>query len=346
MVRVSSLLALCYRVLGAEARLRVACAVSAAFAVACEPVEVQAFREPPSDACPGDAAKTQPGGCGCGIPDDDADGDGALDCNELCPDNAAQTEPVGPCGCSGSTDLDACTQLRATLRNLYDFDGTGMQIRDSLGGMHGTLQHALDETPVADLQQQQLNGRLNLDGFGSYVDLPDGMISSLVSATFEVWLVWRGGSVWPRIFDFGNGENDAAEHTYIFLTPSNGTTRTMRAAFSLDGDAAETRADADVPLPAPARSIGAGPEHVALVVDATAQSMRLYLDGAEVSSATMGGGLSQIEDTNNWIGRSNYEIDPALFASFVEFRIYSSALTPAQINSSYLAGPGALDSAP
>lgn len=40
------------------------------------------------DACPDDAAKTEPGGCGCGHPDTDRDADGVLDCNDNCPDQA------------------------------------------------------------------------------------------------------------------------------------------------------------------------------------------------------------------------------------------------------------------
>lgn len=39
------------------------------------------------DACPDDPDKTEPGACGCGVADDDRDGDGAADCVDDCPDN-------------------------------------------------------------------------------------------------------------------------------------------------------------------------------------------------------------------------------------------------------------------
>ena len=56
------------------------------------------------DACPDDPDKTDPGACGCGIPEDDWDGDGTPDCIDLCPDDPAKVDP-GACGC-GSEDGD------------------------------------------------------------------------------------------------------------------------------------------------------------------------------------------------------------------------------------------------
>ena len=46
------------------------------------------------DECPGDPLKSHPGGCGCGIPDVDTDGDGTLDCDDLCPSVPELTAPV------------------------------------------------------------------------------------------------------------------------------------------------------------------------------------------------------------------------------------------------------------
>jgi hypothetical protein len=37
------------------------------------------------DACPSDPDKTEPGACGCGTPDEDADEDGTADCDDACP---------------------------------------------------------------------------------------------------------------------------------------------------------------------------------------------------------------------------------------------------------------------
>ena len=55
--------------------------------------------------CPFDPDKTEPGVCGCGVPDVDSDGDTILDCLDGCPTDANKTDP-GVCGC-GVADVDS-----------------------------------------------------------------------------------------------------------------------------------------------------------------------------------------------------------------------------------------------
>ncbi|MCB0335737.1 MAG: hypothetical protein KDD62_05505 [Bdellovibrionales bacterium] len=51
------------------------------------------------DACPNDAFKTDPGECGCGVPDTDSDRDGIVDCLDPCPRNGFLTEKDFSCEC-------------------------------------------------------------------------------------------------------------------------------------------------------------------------------------------------------------------------------------------------------
>jgi hypothetical protein len=251
--------------------------------------------------------------------------------------------PSGPCGCSALTDTAACTELRNAIRNLYTFDGTGTTvITDSENGANGTLLDALGTTPLADLQRLQVNGRLNLNGSGPFVELPDGLISSLTSATFEVWTAWRGGAAWARIFDFGN--NDGANGvSYLFLTPANSINGNLRVAYSVAGPAeAETLVDGPGPL-AVAGAADGTLQHLAVVIDDAVGLMRLYANGLQLGQVDLAGDLAAINDVNNWLGRSNYLADPPLFGSLVEFRIYDQALSAAQITTSFQAGPGALN---
>lgn len=74
------------------------------------------------DLCLGDSTKTQPGVCGCGVPDIDTDGDATFDCDDSCPIDPTRTEPEAEV-CSDSDDNDCdglqdcqdseCSQLPA-----------------------------------------------------------------------------------------------------------------------------------------------------------------------------------------------------------------------------------------
>jgi len=57
------------------------------------------------DECPSDPDKTNPGICGCGVPDTDTDHDDTPDCNDRCPDDPSKLDP-GACGC-GKVDTDS-----------------------------------------------------------------------------------------------------------------------------------------------------------------------------------------------------------------------------------------------
>ncbi|MCP4873225.1 MAG: hypothetical protein GY898_31410 [Proteobacteria bacterium] len=62
-----------------------------------------------ADVCPFDEDKTEPGVCGCGVPDDDADGDSVPDCEDVCPDFPDRNDGDGdgtPDGCDN--DLFPC----------------------------------------------------------------------------------------------------------------------------------------------------------------------------------------------------------------------------------------------
>jgi len=56
------------------------------------------------DECPYDLSKVSAGLCGCGVPDEDSDGDGVLDCVDGCPRDPEKNS-AGICGC-GNKDVD------------------------------------------------------------------------------------------------------------------------------------------------------------------------------------------------------------------------------------------------
>jgi len=260
-----------------------------------------------TDACPSDPAKTAPGVCGCGLPDAD------------------------------TATLASCKGLKSALVHRYDFEGTGTTVTDRVGTAHGALKGGATLSQVDGKGAAVLNGGAS----GAYVDLPNGLISKLSSATLEAWLTWGGGNAWQRIFDFGDSTNAAPEDnpasgkSYLFLTPMTDTASggVMRAVYSLAGGAAavETRLEGLEAMPQVLAQ-------VVLVVDSESDKLVLYVNGAKASEQAFAGALASINDVNAWLGRSQYNVDPELSGTFHDFRIYAAALTPLQIATSFAGG--------
>jgi hypothetical protein len=202
----------------------------------------------------------------------------------------------------------------------YTFDGTGTTVMDSIGTAHGiAVNTTLPGTGVLPL-----SGGTN-DASDQYVELPAGILNGLTDITVEVWVNWTDGlNQWQRIFDFGSSTEMNQGDSYLFLAPY-----TLRAAYKPSGGM-EVFVDGPA-LPTVAKT------HVAVVVDDTQNSIRLYLNGAFESSVTFNGSLSELTYDSNWIGRSHYFVDPAFGGNIREFRIYNAALTNAQIATSALA---------
>lgn len=270
-----------------------------------------------------------------GSPDDaaiDASDDAEIDAGcggggcviDMCPSDSNKTEP-GECGCGvDETNAAACSALRAALRHRYRFAGTGTVVTDDAADADGTVFNAtLDGSSSLTLAGGTSN---------EHVELPDGIISALTDATFEAWVTWQGGAGWQRIFDFGNA-NASTGDTYVFVTPQRaGGAAAMRATFSLSSSATEVFVDG------PAALSTGSVRHVVLVVDDRVD-MRLYVDGVLQSSvANTTRSLSDLTDTQNWLGRSHFSVDPEFAGTFHEFRIYDSALSAAQVSASFTLG--------
>lgn len=215
-------------------------------------------------------------------------------------------------------------------------------VRDSVGGAHGTL---VNGTRQASFVSGQLvlgnSGQNSNGGVGDYVDLPNGIISALGSqATFECWATWTGNSSWDRFFDFGTsnaGEDSSAGgewSTYIFLTPHGGS-GVLRLGFR-NGPTNDERGVEGFTL-AP------GEHHLAVTWDETASSVCLYLDGQLVGTSAPHFQLADMTDNNNWLGRSQWG-DPFFRGSYNEVRLWNHAMSDREVLQSYLVGPDGVPS--
>jgi hypothetical protein len=262
------------------------------------------------DACPNDPDKLVPGDCGCGVPE----------------------QP--------GASLADCQTLESFLVHRYDFEGTGTAIMDRVGLRHGTIERG------ATLSQLDGKGVVELEGgsAGSYVNLPNGLVSVLTSATIEAWVTWGGGASWQRVFDFGDStaakpeDNPANGATYLYFTPQS-SGEVALAGFSLAGNSAahETQVRATASLSQSLRQ-------VVVVADSSANQLALYIDGAKINEQPWTAELSGLNDVNVWLGRSQFVADTGFHGVIHEFRIYDAALTAPQIASAFAAGtdPGFL----
>ena len=213
----------------------------------------------------------------------------------------------------------------ANLVHRYSFTSDA---NDSVGAANGTL---LGGATIS-------SGAVVLNGSGGYVDLPNGIVSTLSNVTFEAWLTDNGSGNWARIIDFGcstGGDGAAGTGTnYLFLCPQSGSGN-LRGAITTSNNSNEQQVNSASRLPAGSLT------HVVWTIDAAAQDSRLYVDSALVAENTaMTLNPSMLGNTfNNWIGRSQFSGDNYLNASITEFRIYDGALTGTEVFQNYTYGP-------
>jgi hypothetical protein len=229
--------------------------------------------------------------------------------------------------------------------DVADVNGVLMAL-DTVGGADGTIINDTGAAVVAD-------GILTLgndgsqrsagagDGLanGDYVDLPNGLISSLGAVTFEAWFTWDDGNMgaWQRIFDLGMSAGGEGKSTggqsYIYVTPARNGGDFFA---SLSGSPA---------LQLPGHAPLGQETLVTLVHDELAGLDKLYINGIAQAVTKTSAVLSAIDDRNNWLGRAQWN-DALFVGSYNEFRIHDTALSAEEVLADYLAGPDEIGSVP
>ncbi len=156
---------------------------------------------------------------------------------------------------------------------------------------------------------------LNLHAATNKATLPLSMGNA---STFAFWVKWNGGADWQRIFDFG-----ASTTNYFFLTPRASTGR-MRFAITTNGPGGEQQIDASTALPTNSWC------HVAVTLDGTRGL--IYLDGNPVGTNNA---LTlrpwQTLARTNYLGKSQFAVDPLFSGLLNSFRVFGRALGAAEI---------------
>jgi len=256
------------------------------------------------------------------------------------------SNPAGPAA-DGTALIDSVGTAAATVQgNFSAFNGTALVLQGSTG----------TNTSLGDRSAGSLSG---------YIDLPNGIISSKTHLTVEIWATPLSPRNFQRLLDFGRvagagfgggapgelidvagtGNNPGATTASdnLMLTFCVGTDiNSQRMEALLDGGSVTTVNTAA------ATSTGTRYHYVVTFEDgagafgAGGGRMSWYRDGVLIGSGDVAFHLSDIEDVNNWLGRSQYTADRNAHASYDEVRLYDHVLSPSEIAANLAAGPDTL----
>lgn len=175
------------------------------------------------------------------------------------------------------------------------------------------------------------NGQLAFSSASSqFVSLPPGLVSGLTNFSVLTWVQLASTANWARVFDFGNNTT-----VYMYLAPQNGNTGTPRYALTTNSAGAEQQINCNAVLTT-------GVRHQ-LAVTLNGHIGVLYLDGlpAGTNSAMMLNPAVLGGTSHNYLGKSQWS-DPYLDGSIDEFRVYTVALSAAEVAATYALGPNEL----
>ncbi|QJE98925.1 PQQ-dependent sugar dehydrogenase [Luteolibacter luteus] len=202
------------------------------------------------------------------------------------------------------------------------------------------------------------------NAISAYLDLPNGIVSSKTNLTLEIWATIHSGKNWQRLFDFGrmniSGNGAAGELTPSSVAPGGtnssdnlmlavqrgGDINTQQLTARLDGGG-EIQSQTGIATTLNTQyhyvitfqsGVGANP--------GTGGRLTWYRNGVQAGFLDTNFKLNQVEDVNNWLGRSMWSNDSNSNISYNDVRIYDYALSPAQITANTSAGPDGAFPAP
>lgn len=202
-------------------------------------------------------------------------------------------------------------------------------------------------------------GNETADTIAAYLDFSNGMVSASASVSFEAWVTPLSSRNWQRLFDFGRcvetlgpgaapGEIIDDGIAPVGTTGYDNLSLSLNDGGNIDSQQLEGEFDDNGPVFSFSNAVTApGTEyHYVLVVEdgvgsfgAGGCQVRWYRDGSLQNTMDFGFHLDEIEDVNNWIGRSLYSNDSNSHLSLDEFRIYRRAISPEEVVASFAAGP-------
>ena len=189
-------------------------------------------------------------------------------------------------------------------------------------------------------------------GTAGYIDLPNGLASTNgPNLTLNTWMTIDGLDNWARVFDFGSTDIGTGTQggelfspggggqgfEYIMISAMNGTDINTHRLENRENGATLNTTDGFNP-------VALGTEHLWTFVwqDVGGGQVvqKYYFDGVlGAQSAPYFGNISQLNDVNNWLGRSNWTGDGNTNGTYDMFAVYNTAFSDAEVMASFLQGP-------
>lgn len=227
-------------------------------------------------------------------------------------------------------------------------DATGATVEDSVGTADGTV---LGDGATFTGSRVTLPG--GSSATAAYADLPNGLLSSHGVAnggsgkfSIELWMKVTATRNWARIFDFGSsGGGDPTEEVfgpggggegrdYFMYSASNGTDANNRR---LEVRNEDPRGGGITTIDNATSTLNQD-MHIVVTWDEPTGRLTTYQNGVQVSTGVTDDKMSDINDVNVWLGRSNWTGDANLEGEYNEVRIYDAVLTQRQALGNLQAG--------
>jgi hypothetical protein len=218
----------------------------------------------------------------------------------------------------------------AALVSRYSFNETsGTSAADSIGGYTATLANSNVYFNGA--------GSVILNRTNSYISLPTAQLSNLTVVSFDAWFTYNIPSNNVHLFSIYNGSSGSGGSYMRYSIRDNGNghggTNYFEGIISWSGNVLH----GGMILPTVVTN------HVTVVYDPTTYVKNVYVNG--VLTASLNGDSSSVPPFSSYpknvfyLGRSPWSSDPYLAGAINEFRVYSGALTDAEVATNELAGP-------
>jgi hypothetical protein len=244
--------------------------------------------------------------------------------------------------CKGSNAAPSSASNRDTgpgrvmtkrLTSHYPFEVINNNVTpDIVGGFDATLKQesasagwpALSNTdavaPSLGSYLQFTNADHAADPNGQYAQIGAGVVD-YEDITISAWVYPKGGTVWNRVFDFGNGTTD-----YLFLTPDNGSGN-LRFAIKAENGAEQQLSGTWLPFNSW--------YHIAITIGG--DTGRMYRNGELIATNT---GMTinpiNVGAVLNYLGKSQFTADAEFNGNIDDLKIYNYARTTEQIAQDYL----------